>query len=78
MRKTYYYCDRCGKEIDDKKLYNVSIFAVRSDLLSEYGRREHLELCVDCLHEIEAVIFKDFHECSISRLTGIRLKKEAV
>jgi len=59
MRKTHYYCDRCRKEVDEKELYNVTIYAVRADLITGEGNKVVIELCEDCLRELENVVKKE-------------------
>ena len=80
MRKTHYYCDRCLKEVDKKNLYLVTIYSVPTDAVyPDNSRNVQIELCVDCLHEIEAIIHPALQENGVSRLTGKHLKaKEAV
>jgi len=59
MIKTHYYCDKCGKEVDKKQLYKVLIHVVRADLNEMDGDSNRIELCEDCLRELENVVKKE-------------------
>ncbi|GAV21579.1 hypothetical protein [Carboxydothermus pertinax] len=83
MKKVLYFCNRCGKEVEEKKIYRLWVTARRMDLNNNHDRDVYSELCVDCLHEIELKIFEGYLPVlnnEASRLTGLPLykKQEAV
>ena len=47
MRKTYYYCDRCGREIKTGSEEEFNERMLNADIETKYGVRYVLSICED-------------------------------
>lgn len=61
MKKTTYYCDKCGKEVDPAKIVKIDVSpnASNTRLNLEFPDIDiakyyiHSELCMDCYEELD-------------------------